>query len=631
MDDKDQLSEEDFLRAALSVESFEAVDFAREQHFSFPDENSNRTNHSAARDKFKDPKMSFNIFMDSDDSDLDLSLSAEISDNLCKTNDSRGAKCFSKDRVGTLSNSFAHTANDDKMESNIYHINTASKHWNTVASCSIPMVSESSGIFEPSKIVYNSVYNGKSLEKKELEDALLNPGASDMLTSVDPKRKRKFPGPAGVLPKLRVGSKMNDDLTKQPQAGIDRNSTASEESAVDVSCSQSLEMYLHSRAWAVMKEDLGVNAELITKDYCINSIIKKANAKLLPKGKVPVFCAVIEAVKVHSADASVTLRDSTGVIYGTMHRELLKNHLEEIQVGTVIVLRQVGVLCPSGGRNCYLNITPNNVVGFYLGSVPSQPLKVMVRSLTEDDLEMLKTDQSKLHMNGAMKYPREKPERISFKDSLFSSVANKTNNHQLFSGPNSISYQSKAVPTFGKTTASVSSHLQRNSPVANNLSNAPKQCVEIGQKASMVKQPNLLISKSTDSLPKTPQIMALRAPLALHRFPRPLAPSAASSQVLSSSRNPSTDVNCRVLDNSSFAKENGSTSVGSTPHKSFRFKPLSAKSSPITKNEVSSILPSAVSTGKNNWNEYGEITLYNLIMYDVLVVMYAMYLSKAFI
>lgn len=270
-------------------------------------------------------------------------------------------------------------------------------------------------------------------------------------------------------------------------------------------------------------------------------------------------------------------------------------------------------------------------MGFYLGSGPSQPLKVMVRSLTEDDLEMLNKDQSKLQMNSAMKYPREKTERISFKDSLFSSVANKTNNHQLFSGPNSISYQSKAVPTFGKTTASVSSHLQFNSPVSNNLPNAPKQCVEIGQRASMVRQPNLLISKSTDSSPKTPKIMALQAPPALHRFPRPFVPSAVSFQVSSSSCVPSTNVQCRVSDNSSFAKENGSTSIGSTPHKSFRFKQLSTKSSPITKNEVPSIQPSAVSTEKNNWNEYGEITLYNLVMYDVLVVIYAMYLSKAFI
>lgn len=105
--------------------------------------------------------------MDSDDSDLDLSLNTEKSDNLCKTNDSQGAKCFSKDTVGSLSNSFAHTANDDKMESDIYHRKTASKNWNTVVSCAIPTVPESSGIFQPSTIVYDSVYNhGKSLEKK---------------------------------------------------------------------------------------------------------------------------------------------------------------------------------------------------------------------------------------------------------------------------------------------------------------------------------------------------------------------------------------------------------------------------------------------------------------------------------
>lgn len=38
----------------------------------------------------------------------------------------------------------------------------------------------------------------------------------------------------------------------------------------------------------------------------------QANAKILPRGKVPVLCAIIEGVKVHSADASVTLRDPSG-------------------------------------------------------------------------------------------------------------------------------------------------------------------------------------------------------------------------------------------------------------------------------------------------------------------------------
>lgn len=104
--------------------------------------------------------------MDSDDSDLDLSLNIEKLDNLCKTNGSQGAKCFSKDTVGDLSNNFALTAYNDKMVSNCYPREAASKHWNAVALCAIPMVSESSGIFQPSAIVHNSVYNGKSLEKK---------------------------------------------------------------------------------------------------------------------------------------------------------------------------------------------------------------------------------------------------------------------------------------------------------------------------------------------------------------------------------------------------------------------------------------------------------------------------------
>ncbi|KAG7234768.1 hypothetical protein INR49_003982 [Caranx melampygus] len=87
-------------------------------------------------------------------------------------------------------------------------------------------------------------------------------------------------------------------------------------------------------------------------------------------------------------DAKAVFKDPTGEIQGTVHRQLLEDRAEELKVGAVLLLKQVGVFSPSH-RNHYLNVTPNNLLRIYApdgvgadvvtGSVPLSPREPVSR------------------------------------------------------------------------------------------------------------------------------------------------------------------------------------------------------------------------------------------------------------
>ncbi|XP_022084317.1 uncharacterized protein LOC110975817 [Acanthaster planci] len=180
-------------------------------------------------------------------------------------------------------------------------------------------------------------------------------------------RVRKFPGPAGVLPKLTQGQKLNDIKLPSPESDPDKPGTSSDkqeefDSSQDVIGDTD---FTHG-AWLTMKADLGLDEDdpcsLLAKNN-IALVLRKASLKQLAKNKVPHLCVLIKAVT-FDADASVVLRDPTGEMQGTMHRRLVEEHQAELKPGSVLVLRQVGVLSPSL-RNHYLNITPSNLIQIY--------------------------------------------------------------------------------------------------------------------------------------------------------------------------------------------------------------------------------------------------------------------------
>ncbi|XP_052279482.1 uncharacterized protein LOC127877547 isoform X2 [Dreissena polymorpha] len=180
-----------------------------------------------------------------------------------------------------------------------------------------------------------------------------------------PNRKRKFPGPAGILPKLSSGQCL-DALSPSILAN-QRVSPEISKSPTEESCpvlSQTSEDVFVDTPWQSLMRDLGTEAPRLLNKFSIAATQLLAGKKQLVNGKAALVFGVIDMVESHGAEASITIRDPSGRMHGTVHRDLLKDHEAEMQTGTCLVLKQVSIISV-GSRKHYLNITPNNLVSVY--------------------------------------------------------------------------------------------------------------------------------------------------------------------------------------------------------------------------------------------------------------------------
>ncbi|XP_033107251.1 uncharacterized protein LOC117109117 [Anneissia japonica] len=176
-------------------------------------------------------------------------------------------------------------------------------------------------------------------------------------------RLRKFPGPAGILPKLNLGNseKQFDVIPPEPEE------TKDEKMAVASSQCTAVVDDFSSGAWKTMLRVLDIDANdphSILNQNNIALVMRKASLKQLQQNKVVHLCVLLKNIHFNGSDASSILKDPTGEIQGTLHRKLMEDHKDELRPGCVLILRQVGVLSPSL-RNHYLNITPSNLVHIF--------------------------------------------------------------------------------------------------------------------------------------------------------------------------------------------------------------------------------------------------------------------------
>ncbi|KAA8585415.1 hypothetical protein FQN60_004109, partial [Etheostoma spectabile] len=133
------------------------------------------------------------------------------------------------------------------------------------------------------------------------------------------------------------------------------------------SSSQTEEDEFSGGAWAAMKAEMGLderNPSCFLHSYSVVMVLRKAALKQLARNKVPNMAVLLKSIIPTHADAKVVFKDPTGEIQGTVHRRLLDDRVEELKVGAVLLLKQVGVFSPSH-RNHYLNVTPNNLLRIY--------------------------------------------------------------------------------------------------------------------------------------------------------------------------------------------------------------------------------------------------------------------------
>ncbi|XP_071945373.1 uncharacterized protein [Antedon mediterranea] len=187
---------------------------------------------------------------------------------------------------------------------------------------------------------------------------------------VEKTRLRKFPGPAGILPKLI--SSNDENKFDVVLSETDEN----EEEKMDIPSSQFTPIVddFTSGTWTTMLHVLDIDVEDPTSILTRNNIalvLRKASLKQLQQNKVAHLCVLLKTIQFNGTDASSILKDPTGEIQGTIHRKLMEDLKDELKPGCVLILRQVGVLSPSL-RNHYLNITPSNLVHLFPAEVKGQ-------------------------------------------------------------------------------------------------------------------------------------------------------------------------------------------------------------------------------------------------------------------
>nr|XP_020488226.1 uncharacterized protein C17orf53 homolog [Labrus bergylta] len=177
-------------------------------------------------------------------------------------------------------------------------------------------------------------------------------------------RTRRFPGPAGLLPQQPQGQSMDEIVVSVP---VTPAHGAAARLPSQGSSSQTEEDDFSGGAWASMKAETGLderNPLCFLHSYSVVMVLRKAVLKQLARNKVPNMAVLLKSIIHTHADAKAVFKDPTGEIQGTVHRRLLEDRVEELKVGAVLLLKQVGVFSPSH-RNHYLNVTPNNLLRIY--------------------------------------------------------------------------------------------------------------------------------------------------------------------------------------------------------------------------------------------------------------------------
>jgi len=193
---------------------------------------------------------------------------------------------------------------------------------------------------------------------------------------------RRFPGPAGLLPKLAPGV---HKAVKEEDS----------EEKIELDEANECEGVGDCVAWKRAMEELGmVSKDSLVERFNTNWIKDKSQAGATKK--MPFFLCKIVKLDLTSADPMVMLVDREGKVEGSMHRDVVEQFSKEVRVGSVLVLQSVVVLVTA--RKQYVNITLNNLVAIYtktnvkqLKRVCKEDMMVVARELDRVREQQLKS------------------------------------------------------------------------------------------------------------------------------------------------------------------------------------------------------------------------------------------------
>nr|XP_018906701.1 PREDICTED: uncharacterized protein LOC109036784 [Bemisia tabaci] len=219
--------------------------------------------------------------------------------------------------------------------------------------------------------------NSSSSKKSKLQSPLNVSGNSsifspssrlDSSASVTPiVCQRKFPGPAGLLPKR------TSNAFKSPHSSMLTDFNFDDCSSLQKTvCSQNSNASFEAGPWQYVMRDFAAieKEDCMLNNFTVAWVKRKAIARQFVKNRVPFLAALLTSLDCSALDKVsgpvVFLKDPTGEIQGTLHREAWDKFGPYLVIGSVLVLRQVAVYTAgTSTRQQYLNITAKSIAIIY--------------------------------------------------------------------------------------------------------------------------------------------------------------------------------------------------------------------------------------------------------------------------
>lgn len=173
--------------------------------------------------------------------------------------------------------------------------------------------------------------------------------------------KRKFPGPAGLLPEkvnFQSMSVSDCDLSSTSCVNITRD-----KHDIELASSQYGSIF-ETIAWKCAQQDIEQSGFMGITNCNVAHLKRYAFSSKSKALKYPFLVLAVTNMNT-GQELFVSLQDSSGVIQAHINSEVLEQFPTELSRGSVIVLKKVGVLKTGQARGVSLLITPNNLAVIY--------------------------------------------------------------------------------------------------------------------------------------------------------------------------------------------------------------------------------------------------------------------------
>lgn len=234
--------------------------------------------------------------------------------------------------------------------------------------------------------IYDQIDGEDSSTSARIQVSSPNIDLSPVTCSNDPTNTagsplvRKFPGPAGIMPKLTPG---DHNPVKEHQESVEINDLNTDNQNV---LSDDLR---HCVIWKQALSGLNkIEMDTLVEKFNCKWIKDKSKSRTSSK-KMPFFMCKIVKLDLDHLDPIVVLADTYGRVEGSMHRDVVEQFGKDVRLGSVLVLQGVAVLMTA--RTEYVNITLNNLLSIYSNSTVKH-----LKTASKRDLMNVATDLDKV-------------------------------------------------------------------------------------------------------------------------------------------------------------------------------------------------------------------------------------------